>query len=82
MRNALPDDGILVDEVTQIGFASRLAFPVYARTFLSPGYQDNLGWGYGTALGVRRPCRTARPVDRRRWRLHVPGSGTGDRRAA
>lgn len=54
MRNALPDDGILVDEVTQIGFASRLAFPVYApRTFLSPGYQDNLGWGYGTALGVQ-----------------------------
>lgn len=54
MRNALPEDGIFVDEVTQLGFASRLAFPVYApRTYLSPGYQDNLGWGYGTALGVK-----------------------------
>ncbi|MDE2362975.1 MAG: acetolactate synthase [Hyphomicrobiales bacterium] len=54
MRNALPDDGIFVDEVTQLGFASRLALPVYApRTFLSPGYQDNLGWGYGTALGAQ-----------------------------
>lgn len=54
IRNALPDDGIYVDEVTQIGFAARLAFPTYApRTFLSPGYQDNLGWGYGTALGVQ-----------------------------
>jgi acetolactate synthase-1/2/3 large subunit len=40
--------------VTQIGFAARLAYPVYKpRTFLSPGYQDNLGWGYATALGVQ-----------------------------
>jgi acetolactate synthase-1/2/3 large subunit len=54
IRDALPDDGILVDEVTQMGFAARLAFPVLQpRTFLSPGYQDNLGWGYGTALGVK-----------------------------
>ncbi|MDC7787759.1 thiamine pyrophosphate-binding protein [Rhodoplanes sp. TEM] len=53
IRAALPDDGIFVDEVTQIGFAARLAMPVYApRTFLSPGYQDNLGWGYATALGA------------------------------
>jgi acetolactate synthase-1/2/3 large subunit len=50
----LPEDGIWVDEVTQIGFAARLAFPVYKpRTFLSPGYQDNLGWGYATALGAQ-----------------------------
>ena len=50
----LPEDGIFVDEVTQIGFAARLAYPVYKpRTFLSPGYQDNLGWGYATALGAQ-----------------------------
>jgi len=54
IRTALPEDGIYVDEVTQIGFAARLAFPVYKpRTFLSPGYQDNLGWGYATALGAQ-----------------------------
>jgi acetolactate synthase-1/2/3 large subunit len=54
IRAALPDDGIYVEEVTQVGFASRLAFPVHApRTFLSPGYQDTLGWGYGTALGAQ-----------------------------
>ena len=48
------EDGILVDEVTQMGFAARLAFPVYKpRTFLSPGYQDNLGWGFATALGAQ-----------------------------
>jgi len=54
IRAALPEDGIYVDEVTQIGFAARLAYPVYKpRTFLSPGYQDNLGWGYATALGAQ-----------------------------
>lgn len=54
IRAELPEDGIYVDEVTQIGFAARLALPVYKpRTFLSPGYQDNLGWGYATALGVQ-----------------------------
>lgn len=54
IRAELPEDGIFVDEVTQVGFAARLAFPVYKpRTFLSPGYQDNLGWGFATALGVQ-----------------------------
>ena len=54
IRAELPEDGIFVDEVTQIGFAARLLFPVYRpRTFLSPGYQDPLGWGFATALGVQ-----------------------------
>ena len=54
IRRELPKDGIYVDEVTQIGFAARLALPVYKpRTFLSPGFQDNLGWGYATALGAQ-----------------------------
>jgi acetolactate synthase-1/2/3 large subunit len=54
IRAELPEDGIVVDEVTQIGFAARLALPVYKpRTFLSPGYQDNLGWGYATSLGAQ-----------------------------
>ncbi|MCL2430367.1 MAG: thiamine pyrophosphate-dependent enzyme, partial [Alphaproteobacteria bacterium] len=62
IRAALPEDGILVDEVTQLGFAARLAFPVYKpRTFVSPGYQDNLGWGFATALGVQH-ARPDAPV--------------------
>ncbi len=62
IRAALPADGIFVDEVTQVGFASRLIFPVHTpRSFISPGYQDNLGWGYGTALGVKAACPD-RPV--------------------
>lgn len=53
IRAELPEDGILVDEVTQMGFAARIAMPFYKpRTFLSPGYQDNLGWGFATALGA------------------------------
>jgi acetolactate synthase-1/2/3 large subunit len=54
IRAELPEEGILVDEVTQMGFAARLAFAVHKpRTFLSPGYQDNLGWGFATALGAQ-----------------------------
>ena len=54
IRDELPEDGIFVDEVTQVGFAARLLLPVYKpRTFLSPGYQDNLGWGFATALGAQ-----------------------------
>lgn len=69
IRRALPDDGIFVDEVTQMGFASRLAFPVYSpRTFLSAGFQDNLGWGYGTALGAQA-ANPGRPV------LSIAGDG-------
>ena len=69
IRAALPDDGIYVDDVTQIGFAARIAMPVYRpRTFLSPGYQDNLGWGYATALGAQH-ARPDVPV------LSVSGDG-------
>jgi len=54
IRAALPEDGIFVDELTQIGYAARLALPVYKpRTFLSTGYQGTLGWGYATSLGVK-----------------------------
>ncbi len=69
IRAELPEDGILVDEVTQIGFAARLAFPVYKpRTFLSPGYQDNLGWGFATSLGAQDARRDV-PV------LSISGDG-------
>ncbi len=55
IRAELPRDGILVDEVTQIGFAGRFAYPVYEpRTLITPGYQTTLGYGYATALGVAK----------------------------
>jgi len=69
IRDELPEDGIFVDEVTQIGFAARLLLPVYKpRTFLSPGYQDNLGWGFATSLGAQH-ARPDVPV------LSISGDG-------
>jgi len=62
IRTALPEDGILVDELTQIGYVARLAYPTFSpRTFLSPGYQGTLGWGYATSLGVKI-AKPERPV--------------------
>jgi acetolactate synthase I/II/III large subunit len=57
IRAELPEDGIFVDELTQLGYASRALFPVYQpRTFLSPGYQGTLGWGMAAALGAQVAC--------------------------
>jgi acetolactate synthase-1/2/3 large subunit len=54
IRAELPDDGIFVDDVTQLGHVARLHFPTYApRTYLSPAYQGTLGWGPATALGAK-----------------------------
>lgn len=54
IRASLPEDGILVEELTQISYASRILYPVYKpRTYLSTGYQGTLGWGYPTALGAK-----------------------------
>lgn len=54
IRRQLPDDGIFVGEMTQIAYWSNMGFPVYApRTYLTPGYQGTLGWGFPTSLGVK-----------------------------
>lgn len=53
IRAELPRNGILVDEVTQMGYVSRFGFPSYLpRTVVTPGYQATLGYGYATALGA------------------------------
>ena len=54
IRAVLPRDGFFVEEISQMGFTSRFGFPVYEpRTFVTGGYQDNLGFGYMSALGVK-----------------------------
>jgi acetolactate synthase-1/2/3 large subunit len=54
IRGALGEQGIFVDELTQVGFAARVVLPVYhPRTFISTGYQGTLGYGFPTALGVK-----------------------------
>lgn len=53
MRRALPEDGIFVNELTQVGYLARIAFPVYGpQTYVGPGYQGTLGYGFPTALGA------------------------------
>ena len=54
IREFLPRDGLFVEEICQAGFAARFSFPVYApRTYISCGYQDNLGFGFMSALGAK-----------------------------
>jgi acetolactate synthase-1/2/3 large subunit len=54
IREALPRDGYLVEEICQVGFASYVGFPVYEpRHFITCGHQGTLGFGYPTALGVQ-----------------------------
>jgi acetolactate synthase-1/2/3 large subunit len=54
IRAELPDDGILVSEVTQVGYVSNYGYPVYKpNTFLSAGYQGTLGHGFTMAMGAK-----------------------------
>jgi len=54
MRAVLPRDGFYCEEISQVGFTSRFGFPVYQpRQYVTCGYQDNLGFGFNTALGVK-----------------------------
>ena len=58
IRDELPHDGIFVDEVTQMGYVAKFAFPCFGpRTFLSAGHQGNLGCGFPTALGAAHARR-------------------------
>ena len=54
IRAAMPDDGILVEGVTQIGYACRVHYPVYGpRSYITSSYYGNLGFAYPTALGAK-----------------------------
>jgi acetolactate synthase-1/2/3 large subunit len=58
LREVLPRNAIVTDELSQVGFASWYGFPVYEpRTFITSGYQGTLGSGFPTALG----CKVANP---------------------
>ena len=54
IRNTVPDDGIVVSGMTQVGYYSRPYYPVYQPgTFLTLSYFGNLGYAYPTALGAK-----------------------------
>lgn len=53
LRRAIPEDGILVQDLTQVCYYSRAFYPLYRpRTSITPGHQGTLGYSYPTALGV------------------------------
>ncbi|MEO1689637.1 MAG: thiamine pyrophosphate-dependent enzyme, partial [Pseudomonadota bacterium] len=63
LRRALGEDGVLVEDLTQVGFTARYAYPTYRpRTYLSSGYSGALGWAYPAALGAKTALPGARVV--------------------
>ncbi len=62
LREGIPEDGIVVAGMTQLGYYSRWFFPVYeSGTYLTSSYFGNLGFAYPTALGAK-VARPDRPV--------------------
>lgn len=57
IRDALPEDGIVVTDVTQMATFLQNWMPVYhPRTLITPSYQGTLGYGFATALGAKVGC--------------------------
>jgi len=57
IRDTMPDDGIIVTDVTQLATFVQYGMPVYEpRTLITPGYQGTLGYAYPTALGAKIAC--------------------------
>ncbi len=72
LREVLPHNAIVTDELSQVGFTSWYGFPVYEpRTFITSGYQGTLGSGFPTALGAK-VAHPDRPVARA---FRRPGGG-------
>lgn len=54
IRAALPGDGIIVTDYTQVGYVANAAFPVsQPGTLITPGYQGTLGYAFPTAIGAK-----------------------------
>src|ERR1700754_393372 len=54
LREVLPPNAIVTDELSQVGFTAWFGFPIYEpRTFITSGYQGTLGSGFPTALGAK-----------------------------
>jgi acetolactate synthase I/II/III large subunit len=54
IHDALPDDGIIVEDVTQLTFASHFAYSfTQPRTFLSTGVSGTLGAGVAWGIGAQ-----------------------------
>lgn len=62
IRDVLPENGILCDEMTQAGYVSWFGFPFHTpRSLVTSGFSGTLGAGFPTALGAKVGCPD-RPV--------------------
>jgi acetolactate synthase I/II/III large subunit len=53
LRAGIPENGVLVSELTQVGYVAGVHYPVYEpQTYIGHGYQGTLGYGFPTSLGV------------------------------
>ncbi len=63
LREHISDDATLVSELTQVGYFSNIGYEAYAPgTYVTPGYQGTLGYGFPTALGVAAGAPDKRTV--------------------
>lgn len=54
IREALPENGIFCDEMTQVAYAAPMAYAAYSpRSYITVGYSGTLGAGFPIALGVK-----------------------------
>ncbi len=54
LREGIPDDGIIVTDMTIVAYYARAYFPSYnARSYITSSYTGNLGSAFPTALGVK-----------------------------
>ena len=57
IRQVLGEDGIFVDDLTQVAYAARYIFPVHRpRGYVCAGYAGTLGWGMPAGLGAALAC--------------------------
>jgi acetolactate synthase-1/2/3 large subunit len=65
LRNAIPRDGVLVSDMTMMGYVCCTRYPVYEpRTFLFPQGYGTLGFSLPAAIGAKiaRPDATIVPI--------------------
>lgn len=54
IRSALPEDGVIVTDYTQVGYVANAAFPAsQPGTLITSGYQGTLGYAFPTAIGAK-----------------------------
>lgn len=63
IRQVIGEDGIFVDDLTQVAYAARYILPVHRpRGYVCAGYAGTLGWGMPAGLGAALACPGKRVI--------------------